>query len=57
MIDPSQSMPDYLSPEDLIPWLDREVVEHLKRRTALVGLDGQPCWECERLAELLLLEQ
>jgi len=47
------TVPDYLSSEDVAPWLDDEVIDHLRRRTPLVGLDGQPCWESERLIELL----
>ena len=47
------AIPDYLSSEDVAPWLDDEVIEYLCRRTPLVGLDGQPCWESDRLVELL----
>jgi hypothetical protein len=45
--------PDYVSAAELDGVLDADAVERLSRGTALVALNGTPCWETPRLAEAL----
>ena len=45
--------PDYLSYDDSAPLVDADTLDRLARDTALLALDGGPCWEANHLPELL----
>jgi hypothetical protein len=47
--------PVYLTFDEVANELGEETAHRLARYTDLVGLDGRPCWEANRVAELLEL--
>jgi hypothetical protein len=44
---------EYLTPADLEGLVGEDTLRRLLRESYLVALDGNPCWEADRLAERL----